>query len=170
MRLPYGFKTAEYEAAWLSFNGDRGQFRKQVEAWLREKFGPGELTVDDQGPRGFQLAGLSYSHTEKFGIVVASRTHSLGVDIESSTRTLNHSPAELSQRYFRKTITDPAEFLDEWCKKEAYAKWTRLGLARTLHLDPAQGQTDPNCLWVRIPVTPPGIKGWICRSNQRPHS
>jgi hypothetical protein len=159
MKTPFHFKTSEYSGCWLSFDGDRMGFRSQVERLLNSKLGPGTLMVDDQGPQGFGLKGLSYAHTNAWGLLVWSQSHRLGVDIERADRTLSQSPKALSKRYFGTEIENQNAFLNLWCKKEAYAKWTRLGLSKTLHhrLDPAPAGVR----FLRVPVAPLGLLAWV---------
>ena len=70
------FSTPNYLGVWLPFNGNRIEFRKQVESYLREVlFDPeGVLEVDDRGPQWVsqKTIHLSYSHSLNHGILIYS--------------------------------------------------------------------------------------------------
>jgi phosphopantetheinyl transferase len=136
-----------YEGAWIPFDGDRRRFRLDVQNHLRSvlKEPEGELVVDDQGPHWkgqVALAGLSYSNTEGWGVVVHSKTHALGVDLEKMDRLLHRNHLDVAKRFFhpdefRKIAeTSPFDslplFMDLWMKKEAASKLMRVGLAKMI--------------------------------------
>lgn len=96
------------------------------------------MIVDEQGPHwnGKEtLEGLSYSNTEGWGFVVFSRTHEIGVDLESEKRVLKKNYLQLAQRFFHGSEVEnlkkvsvfdgPSAFLELWMKKEAYSKMKR---------------------------------------------
>jgi len=98
----------------------------------------GKLVVDERGPNWNgkeKLTGLSYSNTEGWGVLVFSKTHELGVDLEKETRVLKKNYLELAKRFFHSTEVEwlereavfdgPVCFLDLWMKKEAYSKMKR---------------------------------------------
>jgi phosphopantetheinyl transferase (holo-ACP synthase) len=122
-----------------------------VEAFLKQALldSTGALVVDESGPHwnGLEkLKGLSYSNTfssgEGWGVVVFSRTHELGVDLEKSNRLLKQNYLEIAERFFhdseyeslkRESIFDgPEKFLNIWMQKEAYSKLKREPLVRYL--------------------------------------
>jgi len=145
------FSAPEYEGVWLSFDGDRLAFRQKIETHLRIHLNDpkGQLDVTETGPywKGSSRIELSYSHSHRWGILVFSRSHRLGVDLEWSRRIFATSPLKIAQRFFHereqlrllKTGSegqmDPLAFLDLWMKKEAYGKLTRKGLKDSIHLD-----------------------------------
>ncbi len=105
------------------------------------------MVVGNSGPEWFgevKLVGLSYSNTEGWGVVVFSRTHELGVDLEKSNRVLKTNYLALAKRFFhpseyeslkKESIFDGAtKFLELWMKKEAYSKMRRRNLAELIHL------------------------------------
>ncbi len=136
-----------YEGAWIPFDGDRRRFRLEVQNHLRSalKDPEGELVVDDQGPhwKGNQeLKGLSYSNTEGWGVLVYSRTHALGVDLERMNRPMHRHHLDVAKRFFHpdesREITEASPFdslllfMDLWMKKEAASKLMRVGLAKMI--------------------------------------
>jgi hypothetical protein len=143
------FHTPEYEGAWFAFTGDRHANRVQIERYLQKKLADaeGKLIVKDDGPwwqGGVKLVGLSYSHASVsvpkdqsqsgFTLLAFSRTHELGVDVESRGRAFQLKPQQIADRYFH-VAERQLPFLDLWLRKEAYAKATRLGLAKTIQLE-----------------------------------
>ncbi len=143
------FKTIKYEGAWIPFNGDRTRFRLLVEQFLRETLNDleGYLKVDSEGPHWNgkeKLAGLSYANTRGWGLVIFSRTHALGVDLEREDRVLKENYLKLAKRFFHesefKTLESesifdgPRKFLDLWMKKEAYSKMKRKHLMEFINV------------------------------------
>ena len=105
------------------------------------------MVVGSSGPEWFgevKLAGLSYSNTEGWGVVVFSRTHELGVDLEKSNRVLKTNYLALAKRFFHsseyealknESVFDGAtKFLELWMKKEAYSKMKRRHLLEFISL------------------------------------
>ncbi len=136
-----------YEGAWIPFDGDRRRFRLEVQNHLKRVLGDpeGELVVDDQGPRwegDVSLKGLSYSNTEGWGVVVFSKTHALGVDLERVDRPLHRNHLDVAKRFFHPeefqqiAAASPFDslslFMDLWMKKEAASKLLRVGLAKMI--------------------------------------
>jgi phosphopantetheinyl transferase len=166
------FKTPEYSGIWLYFDGDRLAFRLVVEAYLRAELNDakGCLVVDENGPHWKSAVPvvLSYSHSAELGLLVFSRTHFLGVDIESESREFKGDPLKLAVRFFPaeeiKTLNKLSQseqksaFLKLWVQKEAYAKISRLGLAKTLE----QGVVlSSGYLLKNLPVAPMGVLGAV---------
>ena len=146
-------KTSKYEGTWIPFDGDRLRFRSEVEKYLKGALldPTGKLTVGNAGPEWNgkeKLAGLSYSNTvsagEGWGVVVFSRTHALGVDLERENRVLKKNYLELAKRFFhaseyealkKESIFDGAgKFLELWMKKEAYSKMRRKHLVEFINV------------------------------------
>ncbi len=105
----------------------------------------GELVVDDRGPhwRGsVSLKGLSYSNTDGWGVLVYSRTHAVGVDLELEGRSLHRNHLDVAKRFFHpdefREIAEASPFdsltlfMDLWMKKEAASKLMRVGLAKMI--------------------------------------
>ena len=105
----------------------------------------GKLVVNDHGPfwEGRDaLPGLSYSHTDGWGVVVFSRAFAVGVDVEKSDRLLKKNHLKIAERYFHisesqwlntKSIQDGyPKFLELWMKKEAASKLMRVSLAEMI--------------------------------------
>lgn len=143
------FKTPVYEGTWIPFDGDRKGFRIEVEKFLKQSLADdtGKLLVDDHGPHWIgkeTIAGLSYSNTLNWGVVVFSRTHVIGVDLERADRLLKKNYLELAKRFFhyseyeslkKESIFDGAgKFLELWMKKEAYSKMKRDQLVKFINV------------------------------------
>jgi len=170
------FSTPEYHGVWFDYEGDRLSFRACVQNYLRENLNDpkGALLVDGFGPRweGEMRITLSYSHTEGKAILVHSNTHALGVDLECEDRAFSLTPLELATRFFHASESDALQkmqanfqkdyFLKLWVKKEAYAKWTRLGLGKTL--GHALTQIE-GCKMLALPVVPKGYLGAVAFSK-----
>jgi hypothetical protein len=161
------FQTPSYAGAWFSFHGDRTANRRQIENYLRTKLKDeaGHLIVNEQGPwweGQVKLAGLSYAHSASsaagFTILLFSLTHELGVDVESQDRVFQLQPEQIAQRYFHPN-EQKAPFLDLWLKKEAYAKATRQGLAKTIHTETA---AITQFLFKPLEKVPTGFSSTLC--------
>ena len=140
------FKVTEYSGVWLPYEQDRLKFRKSVEGYLRETLSDpsGNLEVRDDGPHWIngKKITLSYAHTPRAAILVFSETHEIGVDVESSHRSLSTDVIRLARRFFHPSLLKQIEalplesrvsrFLELWVRLEAYAKMTRKGLSRTI--------------------------------------
>ena len=159
------FSTPRYAGAWFSFDGDRMKFRAQVEAYLQAELSDsdGSLLVNDTGPHWQgQSVQVSYAHTGNLAVLVYSRTHLLGVDIESSSRKLSVDPALLAKRFLDPKTADQiaaignsesrrSEFLKSWVKLESYVKLTRSGLKNSLAVSLSEtGDVD----FAELPVVP----------------
>jgi hypothetical protein len=143
------------------------KFRALVQAYLRKKLTDpgGTLEVNDDGPhwRGDAKIKLSYAHTEDKAILVYSFSHTLGVDAEKKTRKFMQDPLLLATRFFNENEVAELKklsaedfrphFVELWVKKEAYAKWSRLGLAKTLAHD-LSAVTE--CKILPLPLVPEG--------------
>ena len=142
------FKTLTYEGAWIPFDGDRMHFRLLVEQCLQEALvdSAGKLLVDERGPHWMgeeKLAGLSYSNSAEWGVLVFSRTHELGVDLERQDRTLKKNYLALAKRFFHlseyealklgSVFDGQSRFLKLWMEKEAYSKLRRENLAQHIN-------------------------------------
>jgi hypothetical protein len=169
------FITPEYEGLWWSYADDRMALRARIERFLREHLNDdeGKLVVDDRGPHWqgkVVLKGLSYSHTQDVALICFSRTHELGVDVESLHREFQQEPRKLAARFFSPTEVDGLkthnEILTRWIQKEAYAKLTREGLKETIRVDLSRWVTEwagdvdqPN--FKKLPKIPVGYEAWI---------
>jgi phosphopantetheinyl transferase len=163
------FTTPHYSGAWFQFTGDRHELRKKIETHLRLTFqdDQGTLLVNDRGPfwQGSVAIELSYAHThfknQGAAVLVYSQTHRLGVDLERTDRLLEKSPHSIAERYFhpdeRSSLSDE-KFLNLWLKKEAYAKFTREGLKKTIHLK-IESVTEVE--FSDLPVIPTGYQAII---------
>ncbi len=166
------FNTLHYGGVWFEFEGDRMKFRKQVEAFIRAQFidPSGFLKVDESGPHweGTPLH-LSYAHTENVAILVYSRTHAVGVDVEALGRIFKTSIDSLAKRFFHpnefqliEQIEDLQlqrnEFLKLWVKKEAYAKLTRLGLSGSVSEELG---LKKGIQFETVPATPLDFLAWV---------
>jgi phosphopantetheinyl transferase len=125
--------------------------RAKIQDFLRFKLDDpsGQLKVGDQGPEwhGGKEVQVSYSHSGSYALLVWTSTHRKGVDLEPLNREYSHPPLELATRFFHEaevqklktSIQSPFDlasmFLDLWMKKEAYAKLTRQGLKRSIHIE-----------------------------------
>jgi phosphopantetheinyl transferase len=161
------FKTPEYQGVYFPFEGDRFKLRAQIAHHLKTALSDpsGELKVGDEknadGPHWVSSQSkidLSYSHTEGLALLVYSHTHSLGVDLERTDRKVSQRVQALAERFLEpseaKTVTTREQFLETWLKKEAYAKLTRLGLARTLKTSLQNLPTQ--IVFKKVPVIPVG--------------
>lgn len=168
------FETDAYCGVWIPFNGNRFDFRKQVEAVLIQKIGAGSLWVDEHGPHwicagsNISLDHLSYSHTANWGICVWIRSADgaqfekrIGVDAES----LDRKQTEELQQSIANRMFHPDEwalgthpFLDHWMKLESYSKMTRQGLARVAKrkILLSDHRFSP------VPDAPDQIRAWVC--------
>jgi phosphopantetheinyl transferase len=166
------FLTREYAGVWLPYSEDRAVFRTSVETYLQKKLDDesGKLSVLADGPHwtGAETLELSYAHTPGAAILVYSKTHRLGVDVESKARSSNGDSLKLATRFFHADEVEKLRDLDEdelqkrfiklWVQKEAYAKLTRLGLSGTIGLAlPTDNETKSHA----IPVTPSGFIAWV---------
>jgi phosphopantetheinyl transferase (holo-ACP synthase) len=119
----------------------------EVELFLRAALNDhaGGLIVDERGPHWkgeVTLRGLSYSNTEGWGVVVFSRSHELGVDLERMDRAMKKNHLAVAKRFFHVSeyelislaspFDSPLMFLDLWMKKEAASKLMRVGLAKMI--------------------------------------
>jgi len=126
------------------------RFRFQVEQYLKAALldTTGKLTVGNQGPQWngkVKLAGLSYSNSAEWGVVVFSHTHALGVDLEKTKRVLKKNYLQLAKRFFHsseyeqlraESIFDgPTQFLKLWMMKEAYSKMKRKNLIEFININ-----------------------------------
>ncbi len=104
------------------------------------------LSVGEHGPEwlGMEiLAGLSYSHSAEWGVLVFSRSHALGVDLEKSNRFLKKNYLALAKRFFHPSEAEElkqcsvfegaSRFLEFWMQKEAYSKMRRKHLVKFIH-------------------------------------
>jgi phosphopantetheinyl transferase (holo-ACP synthase) len=165
------FSVPEYQGVWLSFQNDRFELRGRIETCLRELLGDaeGKLIVDDRGPHwqgSVHLKGLSYSHTSDVALLCFSKTHELGVDVESLHREFLQEPTKLAERFFHeneaKKLKTRNEILTRWIQKEAYAKLTREGLKETIRVDLSQWIDDlSQPAFKKIPKFPAGYEAWI---------
>jgi hypothetical protein len=147
------FQTPEYSGVWLPFLADRQAFRSSVQNYLREKLNEhqGTLFVDDTGPHWqkdpltlapVDVVQISYAHTPGAAVLVFSRTHRLGIDVESLDREMKSDPLKIAERFYHPSeVAELTKYpknelknalLRLWVKKEAYAKLTRLGLSKTV--------------------------------------
>ncbi len=163
------FTTPHYSGAWFPFAGDRHELRNTIETHLREKFKDpeGHLEVNDRGPfwKGSVVLELSYSHTEGAAVLVYSQSHRLGVDLERSDRFIEKSPLAIAERYFHpdeRPFLSHEKFLTLWLKKEAYAKLTREGLKKTIHLNI---ETVTEAEFSELPVIPTGYQAVIAHQT-----
>jgi phosphopantetheinyl transferase len=160
------FRTPEYFGVWLPYLEERMEFRKSVETYLKTALHDpaGKLEVKEDGPHwmGEKKIELSYSHTPGAAILVYSFTHQLGVDVESESRDFKSDPLKIAARFYHPDETKALEKLPKnerfsallklWVKKEAYAKFTRLGLSKTVaNLLPASLNAKT------LPVMPEGF-------------
>jgi hypothetical protein len=145
------FHTPTYAGVWFPYSGDRMVLRGKIQDFLRSKLDDpsGQLQVGEQGPEwhGGKEIQLSYSHSGSYALLVWTSTHRIGVDLETLKREYSHPPLELAKRFFHENevqklktrIHSPSElasmFLDLWMKKEAFAKLTRHGLKRSIHVE-----------------------------------
>jgi len=119
----------------------------EVEAFLKSALNDsaGVLVVDEHGPHWngtVALRGLSYSNTEGWGVVVFSRTHELGIDLEKTNRAFKKNHLDVAKRFFHadeygvlasvSPFDSALAFLDLWMKKEAASKLMRVGLAKMI--------------------------------------
>ena len=159
------FSTPEYQGVWLNYSGQREAFRMSVQDYLQKNLPDptGILVVNESGPhwQGTQKINLSYAHTVGAAILVFSFTHAVGVDVEPKSRVVDE-PIELAKRFFHATEIEQlskhpptrhsGETLKLWVKKEAYAKFTRLGLAQTM-----KAAVPVNLNAKTLPVAPEGF-------------
>ena len=168
------FSTWHYQGAWFEFSGDRTALRSAIEAHLRQALQDptGRLEVGESGPFWIsaEKVHLSYSHTSGWAVLVFSKLHEIGVDLESASRKMSESPLRIAERYFHeaeqatllveKSNPDRLHeaFLDLWLKKEAYGKLTRKGLRDSIHL---KIDSIPGVRFETIPVIPEGYRAQI---------
>ena len=146
------FTTPEYSGVWFTYFGERLALREQIQNYLKETLNDSDGRIDhrDDGPHWISsilndAVELSYAHTEGVAILVYSKTHRLGVDVEAASRMIPNA-ISLAERFFhqdeiaklkRFAISDQnIEFLKIWTQIEAIAKLTRLGLGKTIRLKP----------------------------------
>lgn len=144
------FKALKYEGAWIPFDGNRVHFRLSVESFLKDALSDpdGKLQVGESGPvwkGSVSLAGLSYANTTGWGVVVFSKTHALGVDLEKADRAVKLKHLELAERFFHahefealkkeSVFNSPDLFLELWMKKEAYSKLKRVNLVKFINVE-----------------------------------
>ena len=138
----------KYEGAWIPFDGDRMRFRFEVETYLQVALNDatGALVVGERGPEWQgkeKLCGLSYANTVEWGVVVFSRTHALGVDLEKENRVLKKNYLEIAKRFFHSSeweslkvesvFESTGKFFQLWMMKEAYSKMKRQGLPTVIN-------------------------------------
>ncbi len=145
--------------------------RKRIQAFLGERNLTGELEVREDGPHwnGPPPLHLSYSHTEGAALLVWSRHHPLGVDLESLSRNFHESPLKIAERFFNeREITRlkelshspgalKAAFLSLWLKKEALGKLTRKGLRDSIHLE----VDAQKVVFEEVPLVPEGYRAIV---------
>jgi hypothetical protein len=168
------FETDAYGGVWIPFNGNRFDFRKQVESILITKMGAGTLQVDERGPHWMSaesrlsLDHLSYSHSANWGICVWIRSGEqgyyakrIGVDVESLDRKQTVDMQQsIADRMFHpeEWALGSHPFLDYWMKLEAYSKMTRQGLAKVAKIKILL----PVHQFDQVPDAPDRMRAWVC--------
>lgn len=144
---PDWFQAENYDGAWIPFDGNRALFRSHIQEFLREylKDPEGELEVGERGPDwkgAVLLGGISYSHTQGWGVLVFSRTHRVGVDVELTNRKMKLELLKIAKRFFHPEEVSALKeksgtglrdlFLDLWLKKESHSKLKRIPLMQVV--------------------------------------
>ena len=157
----------------MPFQGHRNDFRRTVETEIQNAIHDpdGRLQISEAGVPTWSGAKvfLSYSHTQNLGLLVFSKTNRIGVDIESLDRLWTQDLKKIAERFFSpeeamriKAVTGAdlkIAFLDLWTRKEAYAKFSKLGLSRTIQV-PVDQISD--VAFQAVPVVPTQFVGAVC--------